>query len=84
MRMCGDSEAAQRLHTLRALYEPHAIALADFLKMPLPTWIPAPLAKDQWKTVSQLRNRTEAVLIATSVISDRATAARLGNEGHDF
>ena len=54
--MCGDSDAAQRLHTLRSLYEPHAMRLADYLRMPLPTWIPAPLAKDQWKTVAQLRN----------------------------
>jgi hypothetical protein len=84
MRMCGDSDAAQRLHTLRSLYEPHANALADYLKMPLPTWIPAPLAKDQWKTVAQLRNRTEAVLTATSHVSDRAAATRLGDEGHGF
>ena len=84
MRMCGDSDAAQRLHALRALYEPHAIALADYLKMPLPAWIPEPLAKDQWKTVSQVRNRTEAVLTATSLISDRAAAAHLSDEGHGF
>jgi Ion channel len=82
MRMCRDSDAAQRLHSLRALYEPHAHALSDYLRMPLPTWIPAPLAKDQWKIVSQLRNRTEAVLTATSLISDRATASQLGDEGH--
>jgi hypothetical protein len=27
MRLCGDPEAAARLHALRALYEPHAHAL---------------------------------------------------------
>src|ERR1039457_5320788 len=51
LRLCGDPEAPARLHALRALYEPHAQALADYLAMPLPGWVPEPRAKDQWKTV---------------------------------
>src|ERR1039458_9182977 len=55
LRLCGDPEAPARLHALRALYEPHAQALAYYLGMSLPTWIPEPLAKDQWKMVETVR-----------------------------
>ena len=42
---------------IRVLYEPHAIALAEYLRMSLPTWIPEPSAKDQWKTIEAVRHR---------------------------
>ena len=57
MRMCGDPASASRLRTIRALYEPHAIALSEYLRMPLPTWIPEPSAKDQWKTIDETAER---------------------------
>ena len=33
--------AAKRLDTIRALYEPHALALSEYLRMPLPVWVGA-------------------------------------------
>lgn len=72
IRICGDPASAQRLHTIRALYESHAQALSEYLRMSLPTWIPEPRAKDQWRTISRLRSEAEAVLHA-SHISTHAT-----------
>jgi hypothetical protein len=78
LRMCGDPASSRRLHAIRALYEPHAIALSDYLRMPLPTWMPELEAKDQWRTISRLRDEAEAVLSGQQIgehVSDRATAA---------
>ena len=36
LRLCSDPDAPARLHDLRALYESHAQAIADYLCMPLP------------------------------------------------
>ena len=94
LRLCGDPEAPARLTALRALYEPHAQALADYLGMTLPAWIPAPRAKDQWKMVELVRSRAAASLqeaaanpavaslIRDSVLSDQAVAVRLHSEEH--
>jgi hypothetical protein len=82
MRMCGDPASASRLRAIRVLYEPHAIALSEYLRMPLPTWIPEPNAKDQWKTIAKLRSEAEAVLQAGGVVSTHASAARLHDLEH--
>jgi hypothetical protein len=90
LRLCGDPEAPARLTALRALYEPHAQALADYLGMTLPAWIPAPRAKDQWKMVELVRSRAAASLqdaaaaslIRDSILSDQAVAVRLHSEEH--
>jgi hypothetical protein len=82
MRMCGDPASANRLRTIRVLYEPHAIALSEYLRMPLPTWIPEPTAKDQWKTIARLRSEAEAVLKAGGVVSQHASAVRLHDLEH--
>jgi hypothetical protein len=34
---------------LRQMYEPFVSALADWLLMPLPPWLPTPGATDVWK-----------------------------------
>jgi hypothetical protein len=78
LRMCGDSGSATRLHAIRALYEPHAAALSEYLRMPLPTWIPDPNAKDQWRTIARLRGEAEAVLSGNG----SAAATRLHDEVH--
>ena len=79
MRLCGDPEAPARLHALRALYEPHAHALAEYLGLTLPRWMPEPLAKDQWKTVEAVRSQAASVLNNT-IVSDRSKAIRLHSE----
>jgi len=82
LRLCGDPEAPARLHALRALYEPSAQALADYIAMPLPDWYPKPLAKDQWKTVESVRSQAAASLIQESTVSANALAVRLHSEDH--
>jgi hypothetical protein len=83
LRLCGDREAPARLHALRALYESHAQALADYLGMSLPGWIPEPLAKDQWKTVEAVRRQAASVFNEKDIVlSDRSEALRLRAEEH--
>lgn len=60
LRLCGDKASADRLHTIRQLYEPYAGALSDYLGMPLPAWVPVVKDKDQWKLLSKLRTEAEA------------------------
>lgn len=61
LRVCGDPASARRLHTIRALYEPHALALAAYLRMPLPVWVAEAREKDQWRLLTKLRSETDAV-----------------------
>ncbi len=87
MRLCGDPAAQQRLTAIRTLYEPHAQILADFLKMPLPLWVPAPKKNDPWKKVAELRMGAEtkdALRGAIQHVSERSTAAHLHDEEHGF
>ncbi|MGD0799487.1 MAG: potassium channel family protein [Acidobacteriaceae bacterium] len=81
LRLCGDPEAPARLHALRALYEPHAQALADFLGMSLPGWVPEPRAKDQWKLVEAVRAQA-AYAIKEIAVSDQSNAVRLHRDEH--
>jgi hypothetical protein len=81
LRLCGDPEAPARLHALRALYEPHAQALADYLGMSLPGWVPEPRAKDQWKLVEAVRAKA-AFVLKDIVVSDQSEAVRLHREDH--
>ncbi len=71
MRLCGDPAAAKRLDTIRALYEPHAIALSAYLRMPLPVWVAPPKVNDQWSVLTKLRTDAEASL----KIRDTSSAA---------
>jgi hypothetical protein len=81
LRLCRDSASANRLHTIRALYEPHAFALADYLRMPLPVWVTPPKKNDQWSVLTKLRTDVEAVAgSGKSRLSDHA--ALLHDEEH--
>ena len=87
MRLCGDPAAEQRLTAIRALYEPHAQALSDYLKMPLPLWIAEPKENDAWKKVHDLRmdDRSQKTLLETiQHVSDHSTAAHLHDKEHGF
>ena len=79
MRLCGDPAAPARLHALRALYEPHAHALAGYLGLSLPRWVPEPSARDQWKTVEAVRSQAASILKNT-LVSDQSEAIRLHSE----
>lgn len=75
LKLCRDDGSARRLNTIRALYEQHAGALSDYLRMPLPAWVPKMKEKDQWSVLTKLRSETEA-------LSSRA-AAYLNDTHHD-
>ncbi len=62
LRLCGDPAAAKRLDTIRALYEQHALALSDYLRMPLPVWVAPPKVNDQWSLLTKLRTDAESAL----------------------
>ena len=81
IRLCGDPDSPARLHALRALYEPHAMALAEYLGMTLPSWVPAPYSKDQWKAVEDVRSKAAAIL-GENHVSERAAAVHLHAEDH--
>ena len=71
LRLCGDPAAAKRLNTIRALYEPHALALSDYLRMPLPVWVAPPKVNDQWSVLTKLRTDAAA---AMKVHDDRSVS----------
>jgi hypothetical protein len=70
LRLCGDPASSRRLHTIRALYEPHALALSEYLRMPMPVWVAPPRDNDQWSVLTRLRTDAEAAL---RVGSDRSS-----------
>ena len=78
LRLCGDPASSKRLHTIRALYEPEAIALSNYLRMTLPAWNPEPREKDQWRLLTKLRTEAQSV----SNPSDRAHSALLHHDEH--
>ncbi len=85
MRLCGDPASMERLTAIRVLYEPHALALSDYLKMPLPQWVAEPRKKDQWKTVAALRSQAAAVWgTRVSHVSEQAGSAHLHGDDHGF
>jgi hypothetical protein len=43
-------DAEARIREIRELYEPYTNALGEFLLMPLPPWLPAAAALDDWQT----------------------------------
>lgn len=85
LRLCGDPASMERLTAIRGLYEPHAMALSEYLKMPLPQWVAEPRNKDYWKTVAELRSRAAAMVGSRiSHVSDRAVSTHLHDEEHGF
>ena len=82
MRLCGDPASMERLTAIRQMYEPHALALADYLKMPLPLWVAEPRQKDYWRTVANLRSQAAAVV--GEHVSDRAASTHLHDDEHGF
>lgn len=82
---CDDFESRERLAAIRLLYEPHACALAEYLKLSLPFWVspPPPPNKrsDVWTVVAGLRSPNTLTERLTTHVSLQATAAHL--ESHD-
>jgi hypothetical protein len=85
--LCGDISARERLTAIRTLYEPHACAMASYLRLDLPLWAPpAPdpgRRRDGWSTVADLRSPGAIADRLTTHISTQATASHLhDNDSH--
>jgi hypothetical protein len=80
--VCRDGHSYERLRELRALYEGHAEALADYLSMALPPWMPAAHGIDNWTRVARLRAQTEA--LGSSEDNSSRTITTLVEPHHDF
>jgi ion channel len=52
LKLRDDPESVRKLHELRNMYEPYLFALAEYLNLSLPPWIPAGKAKDNWQTTA--------------------------------
>ena len=81
--LCTDAAVRERLNAICALYEPHACALAEYLHLGLPLWLPDPpdprKKPDVWAAIGGLRS---PAAIGTHV-STQSTASRLHDyEGH--
>ncbi len=49
----GDpEEVGEPLRELRKMYEPYLFALAEYLSLTLPPWIPPAKGKDNWQTTA--------------------------------
>lgn len=48
-RLRGDEKSLAKLAAMRAMYEPYVHALAVYLMMPLPDWVPPEGARDNWQ-----------------------------------
>jgi hypothetical protein len=82
--LCGDGGARERLRAIGVLYEPHACALAEYLRLGLPGWAP-PVAdprgrKDGWSTVADLRSPSAIAERLTAHVSAQSTAGHLEEE----
>jgi hypothetical protein len=86
--VCRDGQSADRLREMRVLYEGYAVALSDYLCMPLPPWIADQPRKDNWLAVAKLRAQTEAANpsadSATPAQRTEQTIASLVDDHHDF
>jgi ion channel len=51
-KMAEREEMGERLAELRKMYEPYLFALAEYLSLSLPPWIPSAKGKDNWQTTA--------------------------------
>jgi hypothetical protein len=87
--LCGDLDNRERLLAVRSLYEPHATALAEYLRLTLPAWTPPlrdPSRKlDSWTTVAGLRSSAAIADRLATHVSSQSTATNLHDEiDHPF
>ncbi|HVG28434.1 MAG TPA: potassium channel family protein [Pyrinomonadaceae bacterium] len=68
------AEAEEKLASLRRMYEPYVASLAAHLSMPLPAWVDARAAVDNWQTSAFERNPQQVAETFTSVCDQRRAA----------
>jgi hypothetical protein len=52
VKLLDGPESDGKLAEFRAMYEPYLYALAEYLNLALPPWIPAKKGKDNWQTTA--------------------------------
>jgi hypothetical protein len=52
VKLLDGPESDDKLAEFRAMYEPYLYALAEYLNLALPPWIPAKKGKDNWQTTA--------------------------------
>jgi hypothetical protein len=86
--LCKDIDNHERLSAIRRLYEPHACAMAEYLRLGLPGWSPPPRdpAKkpDGWDTVAGLRSSVSLTDRLSTHISGQSTANHLNDDSLHF
>lgn len=84
--VCRDDQSYARLREMRALYEPYAETLSQYLRTPLPPWIATHPHKDNWLAVAKLRAKTEAANPdkGADVAGVGQSVAQFVDEHHDF
>jgi hypothetical protein len=70
MKLRDGPEADGALKDLRDMYEPYLYALADYLQLSLPPWIPAKQGKDNWQTMAWGRSAGLIEKEATAIAGD--------------
>lgn len=79
--LCDGRDSRERLLQIRKLYEPHAEAMAEYLKLELPAWAPAPVEPGRkpnlWQSVANLRSPNALAERLTLHVSSRSTATHL-------
>jgi hypothetical protein len=61
LELANDDSAEERLHEFRATYEPFLNALADYLLLSLPAWLPSKKALDNWQNSPRGRSAKRLV-----------------------
>ena len=88
MRMCQDDPARKRLSEIRSLYEPHALALSEYLRLTLPLWVAEPKKAPLWETIGAsglsgtAGNSPETALGASEHVSELAVSSHLHDRDH--
>lgn len=80
--LCSDINIRERLEALRKLYEPHACAMAHYLRLELPHWAPPPVnaeKPDIWTSIGRLRTPS-GTADPPNAVSPQATASNLGDD----
>ena len=72
MKVLDAKEMEEQLAALRNMYEPYLFALAEYLNLSMPPWIPAAKGKDNWQTTAWGR----------SAGLDEKEGAAIGAEDH--
>jgi ion channel len=70
LKMGDSEEVGERLAELRKMYEPYLFALAEYLSLSLPPWIPAAKGKDNWQTTAWGRSAGLVETEATAIGAD--------------